>query len=223
MVIILVAQQTSDPMSNRIYLYRHKKNLLAFGECVGVGMECYKLPLYPYQNIVCKKFDSGIDHCSTVWIMRLNTQQQDTPMKRSQVYFNLHKRCFSVQQGGKVYAHAEGVMMKNVRFNVSKAGQRKVRETGRKNVHARVTGYGAVYDESKEHLPVVLDDGVVSHLREYIESLSEKYSRATYNPYKNDTFVDAVTGEALHDASKVLMFTREGAGPVILYKRTLSD
>lgn len=144
-------------------------------------------------------------------------------MKRSQVYFNLHKRCFSVQQSGKVYAHAEGVMMKNVRFNVSKAGQRKVRETGRKNVHARVTGYGAVYDESKEHLPVVLDDCVVSHLREYIESLSEIYSRATYNPYKNDTFVDSVTGEALHDASKVLMFTREGAGPVILYKRTLAD
>ena len=138
-------------------------------------------------------------------------------MKRSQVYFNLQKRCFSVQQGGKVYAHTDGVMMENVRFNVSKAGQRKVRETGRKNVHARVTGYGAV-DES-----VVLDDGVVSHLREYIESLSEKYSRATYNPYKNDTFVDADTGEAIHDARKVLMFTREGAGPLILYKRTLSD
>ena len=139
-------------------------------------------------------------------------------MKRSQAYFNLHKRLFSVQQSGKVYAHADGVMMENVRFNVSKAGQRKVRETGRKNVHARVTGY-----ESKKHLPVILDEYVVSHLREHIESLSEIYSRATYNPYKNDTFVDADTGEALHDASKVLMFTREGAGPVILYKPTLSD
>jgi hypothetical protein len=66
-------------------------------------------------------------------------------MKRSQVYFNLHKRCFSVQQGGKVYAHADGVMLENVRFNVSKAGQRKVRETGRKNVHARVSGYPGSY------------------------------------------------------------------------------
>ena len=178
--------------------------------CVSEGLECHKLHLYPYQNIVCKKFDSGIDHCSTVWIMRLNTQQQDTPMKRSQVYFNLHKRCFSVQQGGKVYAHAEGVMMKNVRFNVSKAGQRKVRETGRKNVHARVTGYGAVYDESKEHLPVVLDDCVVSHLREYIESLSEKYSRATYNPYKNDTFVFKDTGEPVTEAHVISVFTKDG-------------
>ena len=144
-------------------------------------------------------------------------------MKRSQVYFNLHKRCFSVQQGGKVYAHADGVMLENVRFNVSKAGQRKVRETGRKNVHARVTGYGVVYDFSKDPLPVTLDSYVVDHIRENIDGIWAKWSRATYNPYKNDTFVDTVTGEALHDASKVLMFTREGAGPVILYKPTLSD
>ena len=117
-------------------------------------------------------------------------------MKRSQVYFNLHKRCFSVQQGGKVYAHADGVMLENVRFNVSKAGQRKVRETGRKNVHARVS--------------------------DNTEFLKNDWHTATYNPYKNDTFVDAVTGEALHDARKVLMFTRDNAGPVILYKPTLS-
>ena len=138
-------------------------------------------------------------------------------MKRSQVYFNLHKRCFSVQQGGKVYAHADGVMLENVRFNVSKAGQRKVRETGRKNVHARVSGYTGDYDS------VIMGDELISYIRDNTEFLKSAWHTATYNPYKNDTFVDAVTGEALHDASKVIMFTREGAGPVMFYKRTLSD
>ena len=144
-------------------------------------------------------------------------------MKRSQVYFNLHKRCFSVQQSGKVYAHADGVLLENVRFNVSKAGQRKVRETGRKNVHARVTGYPPSPIKFTDNYGVTLSPELVQFCRIDINSLKGSgWNTATYNPYKNDTFVDAVTGEALHDARKVLMFTREGAGPVILYKPTLS-
>ena len=139
-------------------------------------------------------------------------------MKRSQVYFNLHKRLFSVQQSGKVYAHADGVLLENVRFNVSKAGQRKVRETGRKNVHARVSGYAPSDTEG-----VTLSPELVRFCRLDIESLKAVgWHTATYNPYKNDTFVDAVTGSELHDARKALMFTRDNAGPVILYKPTLS-
>ena len=146
-------------------------------------------------------------------------------MKRSQVYFNLHKRLFSVQQSGKVYAHADGVLLENVRFNVSKAGQRKVRETGRKNVHARVTGYPPEGENC-----VVLTPRLVEFCRQDIESLrATGWNTATYNPYKNDTFVDAFTCRELHDARKVLMFTRDNAnindiykGPVILYKPTLS-
>ena len=148
-------------------------------------------------------------------------------MKRSQVYFNLHKRLFSVQQNGKVYAHADGVLMENVRFNVSKAGQRKVRETGRKNVHARVSGY-----EPSDTKGVTLSPELVRFCRLDIESLKAVgWHTATYNPYKNDTFVDAVTGRELHEARKVLMFThdranneflRENSRPVILYKPTLS-
>lgn len=143
-------------------------------------------------------------------------------MKRSQVYFNLHKRLFSVQQSGKVYAHADGVMMENVRFNVSKAGQRKVRETGRKNVHARVSGYSLAPNNPLTD-GVTLSPELVRFCRLDIESLKATgWNTATYNPYKNDTFVDAVTGRELHDARKVLMFTRDNAGPVILYKPTLS-
>ena len=145
-------------------------------------------------------------------------------MKRSQVYFNLHKRCFSVQQSGRVYAHADGVLLENVRFNIAKAGQRKVRETGRKNVHARVTGYPASPIKFTDNYGVTLSPELVRFCRLDIEALKKSgWNTAMYNPYKNDTFVDAVTGDALHDARKVLMFTREGAGPMILYKRTLAD
>ncbi len=137
-------------------------------------------------------------------------------MKRSQVYFNLHKRLFSVQQSGKVYAHADGVLLENVRFNIAKAGQRKVRETGRKNVHARVSGY----DPSTEG--VVLNPDLVQWCREEMESLRDRgWKTAKYNPYTNDTFICWETGEPVHDARKALMFMMGGI-PVILYKPTLS-
>ena len=138
-------------------------------------------------------------------------------MKRSQVYFNLHKRCFSVQQSGKVYAHADGVLLENVRFNVSKAGQRKVRETGRKNVHARVTGYPPEGENC-----VVLSPRLVEWCRESMESLRDRdWKTAQYNPYTNDTFICWETGEPVHDARKALMFMMGGI-PVMLYKPTLS-
>jgi len=135
-------------------------------------------------------------------------------MLRSQVYFNLHKRCFSVQQKGKVIGHADGIMLENVRFNIAKAGQRKVRETGRKNVHARVTGF---------MVPNKTGVGVHYTMKfNVLDLLVDGFRRAKYNPYKNDTFVDADSGEELHDAKAVIMFTREGCSPAILYKRVLS-
>jgi hypothetical protein len=134
-------------------------------------------------------------------------------MKRSQVYFNLHKRLFSVQQSGKVYAHADGVLLENARFNVAKAGQRKVRETGRKNVHARVSGYS--FEEIASHRLVTL--------RQMVDSFyATGWKRAVYNPYLTDTFVDGSTGEPVHDARRVLMFIDLNGKPVILYLPTLS-
>ena len=138
-------------------------------------------------------------------------------MKRSQVYFNLHKRLFSVQQSGKVYAHADGVLLENVRFNVSKAGQRKVRETGRKNVHARVSGYDPS-TSSESFQGGVLNPDLVQWCRESMESLRDRgWRTAKYNPYENATFICWETGEPVHEARKALMFMMDGF-PVILYK-----
>ena len=58
-------------------------------------------------------------------------------------YFNLHKKVWSVMNRGLVTAHVTERYIENPTFVVRPAGQRKVRETGRKNVHAFVKGEGS--------------------------------------------------------------------------------
>lgn len=80
------------------------------------------------------------------------------------VYFNLHKKCFSVQRNGIVIAHTNFVALKNVDFKVSEAGRQRVLRNKKKSVHAFVVG---------ELLDVGVDSGI----------------EVTYNPYKYDSFV----------------------------------
>ena len=61
--------------------------------------------------------------------------------KKVRVYRNLHRDCYSVKQGGIVRCHAENVTLRSCQFIVSKAGQRRVRDEKRKNVHAFIEGY----------------------------------------------------------------------------------
>ena len=88
--------------------------------------------------------------------------------KRVYVYYNLHKKVWSVRQSGKVVKHTKDIMLKDCRFLVSKAGQKRVRREKKKNVHAGVSGY--VVDS----IPDAVYDSC-SHL--------------TYNPYRHDGFV----------------------------------
>jgi hypothetical protein len=95
--------------------------------------------------------------------------------KRVYVYFNLHKKVWSVRQGGKVVEHSKIVMLKDCRYLVSEAGRKKVLEQKKKNVHAGVSGY-----------PV-----------EYVVGIPGKAKEITYNPYKHKTFVDKKTGKTV--------------------------
>lgn len=60
------------------------------------------------------------------------------------VYFNLHKKVFSVQEkvgpSWKVARHTESFFFKNPEYRVSQAGRERVLRQKRKNVHAYVTG-----------------------------------------------------------------------------------
>lgn len=87
--------------------------------------------------------------------------------KRVYVYFNLHKKCWSVRQSGKIIEHAYRVMLKDCRYLVSRAGREKVLKEKKKNVHAGVSGY----------------------LVDCVPNVPERSDEVTYNPYKYETFV----------------------------------
>ncbi|MAR18684.1 MAG: hypothetical protein CML44_04845 [Rhodobacteraceae bacterium] len=106
--------------------------------------------------------------------------------KKLQVYRNLHKNCYSVQQSGKVVAHVDSITLCFADFLVANAGRSKVLKTGKKNVHARVSGY-------LRH--PLSSDRLISE--------SNKSGIAKYNPFKFDSFVDASNESGLKSADVV--------------------
>ena len=97
--------------------------------------------------------------------------------KPCRVYFNLHKRLFSVTQKNErnnwaVVGHTNYIELKNVKFIVSEAGRQRVLREKRKNVHAFLEG--------------LCFNGLANGFRP---------RRITYNPYKDRTFVQ-LFGEA---------------------------
>ena len=59
---------------------------------------------------------------------------------RIRAYYNLHKKCFSVQdyKTGLVIEHTDKLFMTNAMFVVRKSGNERVKKEGKKNVHAFV-------------------------------------------------------------------------------------
>lgn len=85
-----------------------------------------------------------------------------------EVYFNLHKRCFSVREGGRVVAHLPSIVLTDCTFVVQPAGLRRVRETGVKNVHAFVRG---------------------TQVENFKHDTSTEWKQVRYNPHIYDSFV----------------------------------
>jgi hypothetical protein len=93
---------------------------------------------------------------------------------------------------GLVTAHVTERYIKNPTFVVRPAGQRKVRETGRKNVHAFVKGEG-------------LQPGSVRN-----SLWSAGWVEVSYNPYRETEeetapFYVKATGEPVFQASEALL------------------
>ena len=90
------------------------------------------------------------------------------------VYFNLHKKVFSIkamegEKKGLVIGHSANVSIRNPVFKVSEAGRQRVLREKRKNVHAFVVGELVDYVEFDRKNDPVLD--------------------ITYNPYKYSQFM----------------------------------
>jgi hypothetical protein len=121
------------------------------------------------------------------------------------VYFNLHKKCWSVKalEGpckGRVVRHARLVYLTNVTPKVSEAGRQRVIRTGRKNVHAGIVGTLQFAAD---------DDSPSGWFKAVLREKNERFEHAdmvTYNPYKFETFVNmGDKAMQLRTASRVFM------------------
>lgn len=110
------------------------------------------------------------------------------------VYFNLHKKCFSIKalegdRKGRVVAHSDTVVLEGCKLLVSEAGRQRVLREKRKNVHAGVSGTWINADRAESHF----------------EFLSMVGKQVTYNPYKYASFVVKATEQPIGLADVVAM------------------
>ena len=110
------------------------------------------------------------------------------------VYFNLHKKVFSVRalegsNKGLVIAHTDKLTLTDVTFKVSEAGRQRVLRERRKNVHAGVVGQW---------------DGIID-----AQTVAENTVPVTYNPYLYDSFVLRDNEIPIHWASSAYLDNRK--------------
>ena len=86
------------------------------------------------------------------------------------VYFNVTRKVFSIRQDGIVIAHRSNLFLTHSKFIVRESGQKRVRETGHKNVHAFVRG---MWDQ-KEY-------------RSFKDMML--WRKVSYNPKRDDFFM----------------------------------
>ena len=106
---------------------------------------------------------------------------------RVDVYFNLHRKLWSVRSltTGRVIAHTYGVNLVNVVPRVSEAGRQRVIREQRKNVHAFLRG-------------LISED---SNTRTGGDSV-------TYNPYRSARFHRRSDGAAVVSAKRAELYGR---------------
>jgi hypothetical protein len=127
------------------------------------------------------------------------------------VYFNLHKKCFSIKalegaMKGKVIAHRDTVILTSCKLLVSEAGRQRVLREKRKNVHAGVSG-------------TWIENG---HEDKDFEQMSMFWDAVTYNPYKYASFVLKASEKPVGLAQVVAMKAvpnAEGIKRGVIYKK----
>lgn len=104
---------------------------------------------------------------------------------RVRVYWNLHKKVYSVQDAATrvVVCHAEHICLRNVTYKVSEAGRQRVLAEQRKNVHAFLVG-------EPHCAPFVQPDGDWHYVR--------------YDPYERGEFYNPQSGEVVQSSDMLL-------------------
>jgi|10_taG_2_1085330.scaffolds.fasta_scaffold69699_2 hypothetical protein len=121
---------------------------------------------------------------------------------RVEVYWNLHRKVFSVRalenysalgiRKGRVVAYFGALAIEDPKFVVQRAGRERVLRENRKNVHAFVRG----------------------RYRAHIPNLRGKGREVSYNPYKHGYFVDKQTQCVVDMASHAVLDTMVDVGRI---------
>ena len=95
-------------------------------------------------------------------------------MEKVRVYWNLHKLIWSIVscKSGLVIDYMKYLTLLDAYFTVWESGQKRVREEGKKNVHAFAVGY--IYTEG----------GISIKAKPNVD-----WDRVKYNPYTDDYFM----------------------------------
>jgi hypothetical protein len=115
-----------------------------------------------------------------------------TDAPRVEVYWNLHKKCFSYRLSGGKVTHARSLLLKDVKFAVQPAGRERVLREKKKNVHAFVRGTLLYVQNIKEMEDVVYAPGA----SEVIDNVLYNGYAARYNPYEAGHFQVSSIGTA---------------------------
>jgi len=119
-----------------------------------------------------------------------------------EVYWNLHKKCWSIRHAhGKLIAdrpHRSYLEMEDVTWVVQQGGRERVLREGKKNVHAFARG------------TLIETKGFTRHKRQG----RGRAVSVTYNPYKHSTFMCRSTYPGVNESrplrkSQVGLFTRD--------------
>ena len=133
------------------------------------------------------------------------------------VYFNLHKKCWSIRakegsENGRVLAHATSVAIADATTKVSEAGRQRVIKEGSKNVHAGVVGELVGYTGN------MTDAGTRAGLCSVNDSNDmfsvDNMEAITYNPYKSSNFLIRSTGNPVPDKMDRVVLTNKAFAKV---------
>ena len=95
-------------------------------------------------------------------------------MEKVRVYWNLHKLIWSIVscKSGLVIDYKKYLTLRDGYYTIWESGQKRVREEGKKNVHAFAVGY--IYDKG----------GISIKAKPNVD-----WDRVKYNPYTDDYFM----------------------------------
>lgn len=123
------------------------------------------------------------------------TEQPYDHAKPVGVYWNFHRKCYSVKQNRLVIGYSNCISLVDAKFTVSEAGRQRVLRERKKNVHACVTGTLRIPEEGFWDVKI------------------------RYNPYKDEHFCLWVNPEVTIKAAKaVLLITKNNSAEMLISK-----